>query len=227
MPAPPAVICDVGGAAGIYAFPLSEKGYHVHLIDPARLHLQQAQAYAEKSGIGLASIARHIEMSDAVIDVVLLLGHLYHLVQRSERDKALSEARRILKAGGLLIAAGISRYASLIDGVTTGALADARFRQIVIEDLSSGQHRNPTTSPEYFTSAYFHRPDELRAEIDAAGFREIKLLGIEGPAWGAAHFRSAVADDAQREALLAMLSKIEQEPSLVGASAHFIALARK
>jgi hypothetical protein len=36
-----------------------------------------------------------------------------------------------------------------------------------------------------------------------------------------------VADDAQREALLAMLSKIEQEPSLVGASAHFIALARK
>jgi hypothetical protein len=58
-----------------------------------------------------------------------------------------------------------------------------------------------------------------------ANFRDIKMIGVEGPGCGSAV--SALADVAQREILLEMLSQIEEEPSIVGASAHFIALARK
>jgi len=101
------------------------------------------------------------------------------------------------------------------------------FRAIVNTDISSGRHRNPTGNADYFTTAYFHRPDELRAEIHDADFSEIKILGIEGPAWGTAAFRSALADVAQRKPLLQMLAEIEHEPSIVGASAHLIAVARK
>jgi ubiquinone/menaquinone biosynthesis C-methylase UbiE len=140
---------------------------------------------------------------------------------------ALKEAHRILKPGGLPFAAAISRYASLIDGFSSGFFADERFREIVRKDLSCGQHRNPTDSAEYFTTAYFHRPDELRAEIRDTNFHDIKVVGIEGPAWGAAAFRAALADVAQRGTLLQMLSEIEDEPSIVGASAHLIAVARK
>jgi len=231
LPSPPAVICDIGGAAGIYAFPLSERGYRVHLIDPVALHIQQAQAHSARSEISLASMvqgdARAIDMPAGVADATLLLGPLYHLVERADRKVALQEAHRILRPNGLLFAAGISRYASLIDGFSSGCFADERFREIVKRDLSSGQHRNPTDSADYFTTAYFHRPDELRAEIQDANFHEIKVLGIEGPAWGAAAFRSALADVAQRGTLLEMLSEIEDEPSIVGASAHLIAVARK
>ena len=39
LPPAPAVLFDVGGAAGAYAFPLSEQGYVVHLIDPVEIHL--------------------------------------------------------------------------------------------------------------------------------------------------------------------------------------------
>ena len=53
---PPAVIYDVGGAAGVYAFPLAERGYNVHLVDPVELHLKQAQARASASGVALASV---------------------------------------------------------------------------------------------------------------------------------------------------------------------------
>jgi len=231
LPLPPAVICDIGGAAGIYAFPLSERGYRVHLIDPVALHIQQAQAHSARSEISLASMvqgdARAIDMPAGVADATLLLGPLYHLVERADRKVALQEAHRILRPNGLLIAAGISRYASLIDGFSSGFFADEQFREIVKRDLSSGQHRNPTESADYFTTAYFHRPDELRAEIQDADFHDIKVLGIEGPAWGAAAFRSALADVAQRGTLLEMLSAIEDEPSIVGASAHLIAVARK
>jgi SAM-dependent methyltransferase len=231
LPPPPAVLCDIGGAAGIYAFPLSERGYRVHLIDPVALHIQQAQAHSARSGTPLASMvqedARAVNMGAGVAEAVLLLGPLYHLVERADRHVALREAHRILRPDGVLFAAAISRYASLIDGVTSGFFADDRFREIVKSDLSSGQHRNPTDCGEYFTTAYFHRPDELRAEVNDAGFRDIRILGIEGPVWGTTALRSALADVAQRGTLLELLTDIEDEPSIVGASAHFVAVARR
>jgi len=42
LPPPPAVILDVGGAAGVHAAPLAAAGHQVHLIDPVPLHVEQA-----------------------------------------------------------------------------------------------------------------------------------------------------------------------------------------
>jgi ubiquinone/menaquinone biosynthesis C-methylase UbiE len=231
LPRPPSVICDVGGAAGVYAFPLAKVGYLVHLIDPMELHIQQARELSSKSQTALASMslgdARKIDMPAASVDAVLFLGPLYHLAAREDRLQALHEAHRILKPGGLLFAAAISRFASFIDGLSSGFFADDTFRKIVRGDLISGRHHNPTNSADYFTTAYFHRPEELRAEVLEANFLDARLIAIEGPVWGAANIRSAMADATQLEVLLSMLSSIEEEPSIVGASAHFIALARK
>ena len=230
LPPVPAEIFDVGGAAGIHAFPLAKQGYRVHLIDPVELHLQQARSYAAKSGVALASItqgdARGLDVPSASADAVLLLGPLYHLVQHSERLQALREARRILKPQGVLLAAAISRFASLIDGLSSGYFRDAEFRKIVAADLASGQHRNPTNHPAYFTTAYFHRPEELAAEVRDAGFGDVQVLAIEGPAWSARLFQDAWTDPVQRQSLMEFLSLIEREPSVLGASAHLMAVAR-
>jgi 2-polyprenyl-3-methyl-5-hydroxy-6-metoxy-1,4-benzoquinol methylase len=230
LPAAPAAIFDVGGAAGIHAFPLAKQGYRVHLIDPVELHLQQARSHALNSGVALASIAqgdaRSLEISSGSADAVLLLGPLYHLVQDSERLQALREARRALKPHGVLFAAAISRFASLIDGLSSGYFRDTEFRKVVAADLASGQHRNPTNHPAYFTTAYFHRPEELAAEVRDAGFGDVQILAIEGPAWSAAQFHDAWSDPAQRQDLMEFLSLIEREPSVLGASAHLMAVAR-
>jgi 2-polyprenyl-3-methyl-5-hydroxy-6-metoxy-1,4-benzoquinol methylase len=58
LPPAPAVIFDIGGAAGAYAFPLSGQGYVVHLIDPVELHLEQAKAHSAASGTTLGSITK-------------------------------------------------------------------------------------------------------------------------------------------------------------------------
>ena len=229
LPPPPAVILDIGGAAGAYAFPLAKRGYEVHLIDPVRLHLEQARSYAEASGVTLASItegdARQLDFPVNSADAVLLLGPLYHLVERSERMQALLQARRVLRPRGVLFAASISRFASLIDGLSRGFFQDAEFRKIVGADLAQGLHRNHTNRAEYFTTAYFHRPEELAAEVAGSGFGDVRILAIEGPAWSAARFRDAWNDVAQREKLLEFLALIEREPSIQGASAHLIAVA--
>jgi len=96
----------------------------VHLIDPVELHFEQAKARSTSSGIELGSItkgeARCLTASSNSADAVLLSGPLYHLVERSVRLMALREARRILKPQGVLIAAAISRFASLMHGLARG-----------------------------------------------------------------------------------------------------------
>jgi ubiquinone/menaquinone biosynthesis C-methylase UbiE len=231
LPPAPAVIFDVGGAAGVYAFQLAKQGYEVHLVDPVELHLEQARSYATASGVALASIARgearQLNIPSGSGDVVLLLGPLYHLVEHSDRLQALREAHRILKPQGVLFAAAISRFASLIDGLSTGFFQDEEFRNIVAADLGCGQHRNPTNQPTYFTTAYFHRPEELAAEVHDAGFVDVHVLAVEGPAWSAAGFQDAWRNPVLRASLMEFLSLIERESSVQGASAHLIAVARR
>lgn len=230
LPSAPAVVFDIGGGAGVYAFSLAQRGYQVNLIDPIELHLEQARSHAAIAGVALASIARgdarKLDIASGTADAVLLLGPLYHLNDYLDRIQALREARRILKPEGILLAAAISRFASLIDGLSSGFFGDVAFREIVAGDLDSGQHRNSTNNPLYFTTAYFHRPEELAAELREGGFREIGVLAVEGPVWSTSHFREAWGDPVQREKLMEFLSLIDSEPSVQGASAHIIAVGR-
>jgi hypothetical protein len=115
----------------------------------------------------------------------------------------------------------------LIDGLREGFFSDPEFRKIVTADLASGQHRNPVNHPAYFTTAYFHRPEELAGEVRSAGFGEVRIIGIEGPAWSTKRFSETWDNPPQREKLMEFLSLIEQEPSILGASAHLMAVAER
>ena len=183
LPPAPATIFDIGGAAGVYAFPLAKQGYEVHLIDPVEIHLHQAKDYALSSGVTLKSIsqgdARRPDVPSGTADAILLLGPLYHLVEHSDRLEALREAHRLLKPGGVLFAAAISRFASFMDGLASGFFQDAEFRKIVAADLASGQHRNPTSNPFYFTTSYFHRPEGLADEVCSVVLMMSKLLRLK------------------------------------------------
>lgn len=230
-PRPPADVVDVGGAGGEYAFWLAARGYAVHLVDASpRLVALAARRNAEASHPLVAcrvGDARALPLADASIDLVLLLGPLYHLVDAVDRGTALAEALRVLRPGGVLIAAGISRYASALDGLSRGLLGDPSFARIMERDVADGQHRNPTERLDYFTTAYLHRPEELRQEVSAAGFLALGLYGIEGPGWLLPDFEARWADAAGRAALLRVARLLESEPSILGASAHLLVAARK
>lgn len=232
LESPPAVVLDIGGAAGRYACWLARKGYTVHLVDPVPLHVQQAEAASAtqpESPIASCRVgdARRVEFSEDSADAVLLMGPLYHLVSAQDRRRALEEAHRVLKAGGYLFAVGISRFASTIDGLQEGYYHDPVFRQIMLRDLKEGQHRNPTENSAYFTDAYFHHPDELVAEVTSAGFDQAGLLAIEGISYMAKDLAYAWAVESRREFLLELIARTECEPSLVGSSPHLMCVAVK
>ena len=232
LPAPPAIILDIGGGSGPYACWLAKAGYEVHLVDPVDLHIEQAKAASERqpehpiASVSLGD-ARDLRFSSMSVDAVLLLGPLYHLIDKTERLLALSEAYRVLKDGGVMIAAGISRFASMLDSFFEDRFKNPVHTDIVQNDLATGYHRNPTEDLKYFTDAYLHRPEALSSEVIEASFRHQATLAVEGPAWLFESFKDYWTDPEMRSVVLDLIRKVEAEPSLLGMSAHVLAVGTK
>jgi len=230
-PPPPATVVDVGGAAGAYALWLAEAGYAVHLLDAVPRLVAEAQARSAAAKRPLVSCrvgdARALDVRAGTADIVLLLGPLYHLTDPGDRARSLQEAARVLRPGGRLFAAAISRWASALDGLARDVLQDPRFALIVEQDLRDGQHRNPTERLDYFTTAYFHRPEELAAEVRAAGLALDGVYGLEGPGWILPDVAERMADAHRRASLLRVARMMETEPSVLGSSAHLLAVAQR
>jgi len=223
LPPPPADVLDVGGGPGVYASRLARAGYRVQLLDVVQLHVEQATALAGRqpdapftATIGDARDLRAHE--DESVDAVLLLGPLYHLTTQDDRLRALAEARRVVRRGGLVVAAAISRLASLIDGTVKGFLDDPRFVEIVERDLRDGQHRNPDNHPDWFTTAFFHRTEDICDEIESSGLHVERLVGVEGPGGWLDRWPE------QAELVLRAARLAENIPAM---SAHMLALARR
>lgn len=225
LPPPPAQVLDVGGGAGVYARWLAERGYDVRLVDPVPLHVAQAREH----GTFTAEVgdARDLAERDASRDAVLLLGPLYHLPDRDERVRALAEAYRVVRPGGVVCAAAICRWAGLWDALTYDMLADPRVRAIVDAEVTSGVHTNDDHIPGWFTTAYFHRPEDLPGELTDAGLVGPGVRAIEGPAAFFGPLREILADAGRRADLLRWLARIDAEPAVLGAGSHLLAYAHR
>jgi SAM-dependent methyltransferase len=225
LPPPPAVVLDIGGGTGVYARPLAAAGYEIRLLDAVPLHVEQARAAGVRAQLG---DARALPYADGGADAVLLLGPLYHLQERADRVAALREARRVLKPGGVVAAAAITRFAPLFDGLARRRLLDPGFEPMLEQDLRDGRHVNPEPEarPEWFTTAYLHRPEELGPELEDAGFAVQAVLAVEGPAAFHDDLEGWLADPHRRELLLRSIRRVEAEPSLLGASSHLLAVGR-
>jgi hypothetical protein len=146
------------------------------------------------------------------------MGPLYHLTDRRDRIAALLEGRRVLRRHGVLFAVAISRYASLFDSLGFERHDDPAFAAVVERDLDDGKHRNDENVSGWFTTAFFHHPDELEAEIREAGLELESVLGIEGPgAWFSA----------PAEVQLWAARVTERDLTMRAVSPHLVAVARR
>ncbi len=219
LPPAPADVLDVGGGTGAHARWLAADGYRVHLIDPVPDHVDEA---ARHGGFTTAvGDARALAAADDSADVVLLLGPLYHLVESEDRRRALAEAVRVGRPGGLVVVAAISRYAALLELAGLGRITDDATIRELAELLDTGVNHD---DPDGFTTAYFHRPEELAAELCAAGLENPTVLGVEGPA--APALDNAAPDRAEDvlESAVRCARLLQSDTALVAASPHFLGL---
>ncbi|WP_159081812.1 class I SAM-dependent methyltransferase [Paenibacillus sp. CAA11] len=222
FPQSPAKVIDIGGAAGEYAFWFASLGHSVHLVDLVAEHIEQARSRALSDPSRPApdrmwvADALALDIPDEQYDAVFLGGPLYHLTEREDRVQALCEARRILKPGGVLVAYGISRYASLMAGLLDGRIWREDFMEMLRLEIPTGQHVRCESNDKKgsLSSAFFHLPEELRDETEAAGFKILDVLGVLGPAWMAQDYEAGWQDLQRRQTLLEIARLTEQQPEL-------------
>ena len=226
LPPPPAIVADIGGGPGRYALWLAQLGYEVLHRDVVSLHVQQLQEAAGGGSRIRSAVAdaRELDLAGDTADAVLLLGPLYHLDQRRDRIQALAEARRVLRPGGPVFAAAISRWAARVDGILRARIYE-RFPAAGAELAAvEATGRLPPLFPGSFCG-YTHRPGQLRAEVAAAGFQVTDLVCVEGPAFLLDDLGERLADAEDRRVVLETARALEKVPELLGTGPHLLITA--
>jgi S-adenosylmethionine-dependent methyltransferase len=230
LPEPPCSVLDVGGGPGRYAIALAEKGYDVMLVELSGRSLEFAEAKAKEAGVTLtgfihADATNLGRIKDESYDAVLLMGPLYHLIKRAKREKALFEARRVLKKEGCLFASFITRYAPIrMEAKVDPDWVFAKRRRF--EKLFSTGVHEPRGKNGRFTDAYFAMPSEIKPFIEKRGFQTLDLVSCEGIVALIEEKVNELTGDLW-EAWVNLNCRLGKDPSIHGAAEHLLYVGRK
>jgi len=222
-------ILEIGAGTGRYTLGLAQRGWHITAVDLSEEVLKECQKYLNNAGFQenvdyILGDARNLSMvSQKDYDAVLMMGPLYHLVEKSDRQMALREAYNRLRPGGVIFSAFISRYGIL--GEILKYVPDSiDDQEQVISVLTKG--RDKQDWPKGGFRAYFARVEEIIPLHEDIGFETIKLAGVE-PAISADDESYNVLKGERRELWLNLLYEISDQPSIIGASQHLLYIGRK
>lgn len=242
LPAPPAVIYDIGGAYGEYSWWLASLGYEVHLFDLSETNIRMSGELAtEYPGVHLEAAevcdARSVPRPDGSADAVLLMGPLYSIPEYEERLLAISESRRLLKDGGLLFAAALTPFSVLVSRLAVYRADDTPKRReldrpevlsMIGRALEDGCYINPERRiASGIGTSHLHTAKALRGELAASGFREAEVHGVMGGAWLAPNLDELLGNEETRELLLKTVRMLDGHEEITGLSGHLLAVAEK
>lgn len=242
LPKPPAVVYDIGGGYGEYAWWLASMGYEVHLFDLSETNIAMSHELAgEFVGVSLAASevcdAREVPRADKSADAVLLMGPLYHITEYDERIKAIEESKRLLRDGGVLLAAALTPYSVLLHCTTlyhlegrskAYALDDERFLSMIGRELKDGCHINPERSVfGGLGTSHLHTAKALRGELAQGGFADTFVYGVMGGAWLAPNLDALMDDPKTREILMRTVRMLDGHDEIIGLSGHLLAVAHR
>ena len=178
-------ILDLGGGAGVYSFPLAKKGYKVTLADLSEILLAQAKNQKEEEAVQNLISCDQVNATDLScyndqsFDVVLLFGPLYHLTEKAEREKCISEVGRVLKKGGKVFASFIPHLSGSIALVQRFCWSPDQVDINTLEEcFESGKFKN--LSDKGFQEGYYPASEEIENLFSANGFEKIMLRSIRG-----------------------------------------------
>ena len=226
------VVLDLGGGAGVYSFPLANKGYKVYLSDLSEDLIAQAKSQKqEENTTNLIScdVVNATDLSiynDNQFDVVLLFGPLYHLLEESEREQCISEINRVLKPGGKAFASFIPYLSGSI------AILDRYFRhpeQVDINNISevfeSGKFNN--SSDKGFQEGYYPSTKEIEELFSKNGFNKVMIRSIRGFGYEKEDSLYGIEEKEMFDKVISLIDRTSGEQSIIDMCGHAIYIAYK
>lgn len=221
-------ILEIGCGAGTITIGLAKRGYKITAIDLSTRMVELCKKRISDEGLEqnvqfYVKDARKLYGIGAdLFDAILMMGPLYHLVYKEDREIALKEAFNQLKRGGLIFSSFISRYGIWGDVMKT--IPETIERQADLYSVL--EQGKDVDEPVGGFRGYFATVSEISPLHEEIGFKTLVVAGVE-PAISADDESYNKLQGDRRKLWLDLLYKLSIEDSIVAASRHLLYIGRK
>ncbi len=212
-------ILDIGAGTGKYSIKLANEGYDVTAVELVKHNLRVIEKKCDKVKTYLGNAIDLSIYKDNSFDLVLLFGPMYHLISDTDKIKALNEAKRVVKNGGIIMVAYImNEYAILTHG-----FRDNNIKKSIKDNLvDNNYHITPKCDDLYS----YVRICDINKYNKIVKLKRIKILTPDGPA----NYIRPLLNKMDEETFKIFLDyhlKTCEKKELLGASAHILDILTK
>ena len=212
-------ILDIGAGCGNYTIALMEKGYEVDAVELVQRNIDVMKQKCPEAKVRKADARDLSFIADNSYDVTLLFGPMYHLMNETEKLKALSEAKRVTRKGGtILIAYLMNEYSIVSYCFSENRMAELFKNGFVDEDFH-------VQTPEDELYDYIRLEDATRMN-NQLGLKRVSVFSPDGPTdYIRVELNKMTEENFQL--YIKYVTKIAERQDLIGSAAHIVDVVTK
>lgn len=213
-------ILEAGAGTGRYCAALAKEGYTLDALEYTEHNLEILRSKLTGQEALTAIQGNVLDMScyaDNTFDLTLILGPMYHLFTDADKIQALTEAVRVTKPGGYILAAYCMNEAVVIqEAFVKGQIKE--LLSMLTEDFHC------ISLPEELFSMV--RIEEIHKFTETLPVRRLKTLTTDG---AALYYRKMLAemDEESYELWVKFHLSTCERPDLIGATNHSLDILQK
>ncbi len=212
-------ILDIGAGTGRYSVPLAAEGYDVSAVELVKHNLGLLKAKASSVKAYQGNALKLKRFSDGQFDMALLFGPMYHLFTHEDKLKALNEAKRVVRPGGIILVAYLMNEYSVI----TYAFKEQHITECLKEGRLTEDYHTISTEKDLYD---YMRTEDIAQLNKEAGLTRVKIISPDGAANYIRPYLNRLTEEEFREFIRYHLSTCERE-DMLGAAAHTLDILRK
>lgn len=207
-------VLDIGAGTGRYASALMAEGFQVKAVELVKRNIVVFLKREPTADVVQGDARNMPFIPDGCADVTLLLGPLYHLIGDDEKLRALNEAKRVTKPGGVILVAYLmNEYSILSYCFDQDRISDLRNKGFVDEEF----HVRCQVGELYD----YVRLDDINRLNKLAGLERITIFSPDGAADYMRTRLNYMSDDSFRH-FIEYQKIISERPDLIGAGSHVV-----
>lgn len=218
-------ILEIGAGTGRYSHALARQGYEVDAVELVEHNIEvfRKNTLAHENISILQGNALDLSVfSDDQYDITLLLGPLYHLYNKEDKQQAIREAIRVTKRGGIILAAYV---------ISDGCLLDEGFKRSninVAEYIKNGLLDSETFAAKSEPKDLFElvRKEDIDDLMSAFPVKRLHYVAADGCALLLREAIDAMNDDTFHLYLKYHFATCERG-DLLGVTSHAIDIFKK
>lgn len=211
-------IVDIGAGTGRYSVALAEMGHNVTAVELVNKNVSQIKLKSDKV-IAKQGNALKLKLKDNSFDIALLFGPTYHLFSHEDKLKAILEAKRVLKKGGILLIMYLTNEYAFI----TYAIKEGNLQKVLNENKLDSEFNCITKEEDLYS---YVRLEEINKLKDDAELERVKIIGVDGATDYIRPYINKLSEE-DFEIYKKYQLSICERAELLGASSHIMDILRK